>query len=55
MNMVDKVVNEKYYGKSDTKKVDFGRLYYLHTIAFFSFLLFIILFSWSKWNIELLN
>ena len=35
MNMVDKVVNEKYYGKSDTEKVNLGRLYYLYTIAFF--------------------
>ena len=35
MNMVDKVVNEKYYGKSDTEKVDLGRLYYLYTIAFY--------------------
>ena len=35
MNMVEKVVNKKYYGKSDTEKVDLGRLYYLYTIAFF--------------------
>ena len=45
MNMVDNVVNEKYYGKTDTEKVDLGRLYYLYTIAFFSFLLFIFLFT----------
>ena len=35
MNLVDKVVNGKYYGKSDTEKFDLGRLFYLHTIAFF--------------------
>ena len=44
MNIADKVVNEKYYGKTDTGKVNLGRLYYLYTIAFFSFLLFIFLF-----------
>ena len=37
MNMVDKVVNEKYYGKIDTEKVDLGSLYYHYTIAFFHF------------------
>ena len=35
MNMVDKVINEKYYKKTDTEKVDWGRLYYLYTITFF--------------------
>ena len=35
MNMVEKVVNEKYYEKSDTEIVDLGRLYHLYTIAFF--------------------
>ena len=39
MDMVEKVVNEKYYGKSDTEKVDSGRLYYLYTNA--SFLIFL--------------
>ena len=39
MNMVDKVVNEKYYGKTDKEKVNLGRLHYLYEIAsfFFSF------------------
>ena len=37
MNMVGKVENEKYYGKTDTEKVNLGRLYYLYTIAFFFF------------------
>ena len=37
MNMVDKVVNEKYYGKTDTENIDLCRLYYLYTIAFFLF------------------
>ena len=58
MNMVDKVVNEKYYAKSDTEKVDLGRLYYLYTIAFLLLLLlfsFIFLFTWSKLSVELLN
>ena len=44
MDMVDKVVNEKYYGKTDTEKVDLGR-FYLYKIAFFSFLLLIFLFT----------
>ena len=35
MNMVDKVVNENYYGKSDTEKVDLSRLNYLYKIAFY--------------------
>ena len=35
MNMVDKVENEKYNGKTDTEKVNLGRLYYLYTIVFF--------------------
>ena len=37
MNMVDKEVNEKYYGKTDTEYVELGRLYYLYTSAFFLF------------------
>ena len=37
MNMDDKVVNEKYYGRSDTEIVDLGRLYYLYTIAYFHY------------------
>ena len=37
MNMVGKVVNEKYYRKTDTEKVDLGRLYYVYTIVFFLF------------------
>ena len=35
MSVVDKVVNNKYYGKFDTEKVDCLRLHYLYTIAFF--------------------
>ena len=34
MNMVDKAVNNKYYGKIDTKKFAGSRLYYLYTITF---------------------
>ena len=39
MNMVENVVNEKYYGKTDTEKVDLGRLYYLfiQSLFFFTF------------------
>ena len=45
-NTVDKIVNEKYYGKTDTEKVDLGRLYLLSLYnRFFSFLLFILLFT----------
>ena len=43
MNIVDKVVNKKYYVKSVMEKVDLGRLYYLYTIASF-FLLFCLSF-----------
>ena len=35
MNMVDKVVNDNYYGKIDTEKVGWRRLYYLYAIFFF--------------------
>ena len=47
MNMVDKVTNEKYYGKTDTEKVDLGRLYVLslHNRFFFLFSLFIFPFT----------
>ena len=35
MNMFDKVVNDKYYGKIDTEKVGWRSLYYPYRIAFF--------------------
>ena len=35
--MVDKVVNDKYYGKVNKEKFDRRRLYFPYTIAFFSF------------------
>ena len=37
MNIVNKAVND--YGKINMEKVYRSRLYYLYTIAFFSFLL----------------
>ena len=37
MNMVDKVENEEYYGKTDTEEVDLRRLYNLYKITLFSF------------------
>ena len=40
MNMVDKVVSDKYYGKVNTEKVDGHRVYYFYTIVFFFFFLF---------------
>ena len=43
MDMVDKIVNKKYYGKTDMEKADLGRLYYLYTIAFFFFCLYFFL------------
>ena len=46
MNVVDKVFHDKYYGKVDTEKVDWLRLYYLYTIAFF------FLFTYSEWSME---
>ena len=42
-------------GITDTEKIDLGGLYYLYTTGFFSFILFIFLFTWSKWRFELLN
>ena len=44
--------NINIYGKTDTEKVDLGRLYYLYKIAFFLLPFF---FTWSKWSVELLN
>ena len=37
MNMVGNVVNDKYYGNVNMEKVNRRKLYYLYTIAFFSF------------------
>ena len=47
MDMGDKVVNDKNYGKVNTEKVDRRRLYYLYTIAFFFFL-----FAYSKSSVN---
>ena len=40
MNMVDKVVNEKYYKKTDTEVVDLAtfNFFFLHSSIFFIFL-----------------
>ena len=34
MNIVDKMLIEKYYGKIDTEEVDLSRLHYLYINAF---------------------
>ena len=39
MNMAEKVVNDEYYGKIDTKYIGGRSLYCPYTIAFFFFLL----------------
>ena len=36
MKMIDKVVNDKYYGKIDTENTDWRRMYF-YLIAFLSF------------------
>ena len=51
MNMVEKVVNDKYYRKFNTENVNWRKLYYLYTIAF----LFFFLLTYSKWSKELLK
>ena len=47
MNMAGQVFHKKYLGVTDAEKVEIGGLYYLYTIAFFSFLLFIFFFTLS--------
>ena len=54
MNMAEKVVNDEYYGKIDTKYIGGRSLCYPYTIAFFVFVLFCFYLS-SKWSVELLN
>ena len=50
MMMVDKVVNEKYYGNIDKEKVDLGRLYYSDTIGVCFGLSFFLLEVREVWN-----
>ena len=50
MPMVNREVNEKYYGENDTEKVDLSRLCYIFIPT-----LFFCLFTWSNISVELLN
>ena len=54
MNMAEKVVNDEYYGKIDTKNIGGRSLYYPYTIAFFFCFCFCFYLK-SKWSVELLN
>ena len=45
MKMIDKVVNDKYYGQIDTENNDWRRLTYFYIIAFLPFPFFLLTVS----------